>query len=704
MKRILDRSTTRILTAASSLAFSGLLGCGGGETPTSGSASGPVPRSATALAFTTQPSASTGGSAISPAVTVSLVDVNGQLVSNATNAVTITLVAPTGAHLGGTTVATATNGLASFATLSVDKVGTNYQLVASATGFASATSAPFSVSPGPAAASTFSTLPSSVIAGQGASFAVTLTDLGGNVATGASNTVTLGLVPNTGAVGATLSGTLSASAIQGVASFNSVVIDKPGGGYQVTATAAGAGTAVSPAFAVGTPIIPVASLALSSASSMLADVDTMPLTVVAKAANGSVIANPAVAYSTSSAAIATIDSGRVIAHAPGKVTVTASANGVQASITLDVFLGRGVRIQEFSGIDSVVESYMRTYQVPGASVAVMKDGQLLMARAYGYADTLTKRVVVPQNLFRIGSLSKQITGVAALRLVQDGKLALTDRPWAVLSNLPVLNGEHEDPRLVQATLLQTMQQSAGWNTSRDVDYRVWQGTWQDHVFDPDSLFRYGRGIALAANPGTGFSYTNYNAQAVGRLIEKATGQSYEPFVRSAILGPMGITDMQFGNTSLSQRLPTEVRYYDPTYDVDNDAGAMENWDAAGRWLASSVDLMRFVAGIEGLAGHPAVLTPATVIQMTAPPAYAPSASAYYACFWEILKVGSAATWYHGGAPAGAYAYIERRYNGVSYVMLINKAHTTEPYLETDIGNAVDGVKSWPTRNLFPLFP
>lgn len=132
---------------------------------------------------------------------------------------------------------------------------------------------------------------------------------------------------------------------------------------------------------------------------------------------------------------------------------------------------------------------------------------------------------------------------------------------------------------------------------------------------------------------------------------------------------------------------------------------MENWDAAGRWLASSVDMMRFVAGIEGLAGHPALLAPATVAQMTAPPAYAPTALAYYACFWQIQKVGSTtATWYHDGAPVGAYAYVQRRFDGVSFVVLINKAHTTEAPVETVLINAMSRVSNWPTRDLFPLFP
>ena len=77
--------------------------------------------------------------------------------------------------------------------------------------------------------------------------------------------------------------------------------------------------------------------------------------------------------------------------------------------------------------DQVISDFMRTYSIPGGAVAVMRDGRLIYARGFGYADVENKTPVQPDALFRIASVSKTLSSAAIMKLVEEGKLKLDDR-------------------------------------------------------------------------------------------------------------------------------------------------------------------------------------------------------------------------------------------------------------------------------------
>jgi hypothetical protein len=81
--------------------------------------------------------------------------------------------------------------------------------------------------------------------------------------------------------------------------------------------------------------------------------------------------------------------------------------------------------------DEAITSLMKHNQVPGGAVAVIDNGKLVLGRGYGSSDTGNTLIAHPDSLFRIASLSKQITSAAILTLVQDNKLSLTDKPFAM---------------------------------------------------------------------------------------------------------------------------------------------------------------------------------------------------------------------------------------------------------------------------------
>jgi hypothetical protein len=225
-----------------------------------------------------QPSNTVAGAAISPAVQVTALDPAGNLVPGFTGNVTMSLgTNPGGSTLGGTTTVAAVNGVASFATLTLDKTGTGYRLTGTATGLSTATSSAFSITPGTATQLVFGTEPSTTVANHQISPAVKLRALDalGNLATGFSGAVAVAFGNNPG--GSTLTGTTSVPAVSGVATFF-LSLDKTGTAYTLTASASasGLGQVTSTAFDIipgtatqltftGQPSTTVAGAAISPA-------------------------------------------------------------------------------------------------------------------------------------------------------------------------------------------------------------------------------------------------------------------------------------------------------------------------------------------------------------------------------------------------------------------------------------------------------
>lgn len=209
--------------------------------------------SATQLMFTIQPSKTTATAVITPAVEVTARDSVGNAASGFTGNVTVTITPGTGtagATLGGTRTVPAISGVATFSSLSVDKVGTGYTLSATSGNLTTAVSLPFNITVGAASQLVFTMEPTATTAGTAISPAVQVTalDAGGNIATGFTGTVTMAF--GTNPAGGTLSGTKAVSAVAGVASFSNLSVNLSASGYTLAASASGLTGAASTAFTV----------------------------------------------------------------------------------------------------------------------------------------------------------------------------------------------------------------------------------------------------------------------------------------------------------------------------------------------------------------------------------------------------------------------------------------------------------------------
>lgn len=383
-------------------------------------------------------------------------------------------------------------------------------------------------------------------------------------------------------------------------------------------------------------------------------------------------------------------------------------------------------------IDHAIKGLMRKYEIPGGTVAVMKDGRLVYAAAYGYADKALKGKAKPGTLFRIASVSKTITAVATLKLVQEGKLSLDERVLEVLDDLRPFDGDTPDPRLGTITVRDLLRHSGGWVTAEAGDpqfasLQIAQALGTPSPPDARTVIRFMMGQPLQRTPGTFYSYSNFGYNLLGRILEKRTAQTYEDHILSKVLLPAGVHRMKIGATLKEQRADGEGAYHanagEPLLDsvypsLGQVPEAYGGWchavlDSHGGWIASGMDLMRFVRVVEGSGGQSKLLSDEMLAQMTAYqglPGTGQSPEKYYALGWNVEFPGTAREeWSHTGALSGSNAtLLVRRADGISYAVLFNS-------LPAEIGTffnefmpgmraAVESVPKWPDKDLFSKYP
>src|SRR2546425_1254993 len=207
-----------------------------------------TPGAATQLGFGTQPSTTVAGQQITPAVKVRALDAFGNVATGFTGAVAIALGSnPSGSTLSGTTPVAAVSGVATFS-VSLNKAGTGYTLTTSASGFTPVTSSAFDITPGTATQFAFTQQPSATVAGATISPAgpVTGGQPGGNPVPTFTGSITVALGNNPG--GSPLGGTTPVAAVNGVATFVDLSLNKTGTGYTLTASTSGFTPGTSTAF------------------------------------------------------------------------------------------------------------------------------------------------------------------------------------------------------------------------------------------------------------------------------------------------------------------------------------------------------------------------------------------------------------------------------------------------------------------------
>ncbi len=350
-------------------------------------------------------------------------------------------------------------------------------------------------------------------------------------------------------------------------------------------------------------------------------------------------------------------------------------------------------------LDDLMTTFLREQQPPGAAIAVANPSKVLYARGFGWADKDQQRPVQPEALFRIASISKPLTAVAVMQLVEQGRIGLDDRFLDVVPVEPfVACGQSLDPRMKSITIRHLLQHTAGWDRDQSFDpigrpREISAALGLDGPPSPTDVMRYSLGLPLDFDPGTRYVYANVDYLCLGRLIEHSTGLTYVDAMQQRVLQPLGITRMSLGRAQESELAADEVRYYDrhsrrgkclyaPHIDEEvpivYGAENLQGYEAHGGWIASAIDLAQFASAFADPQRCP-LLKPDMIATMWSRPAGAAGQEAdgtpkpfYYGCGWSVRPVdGGGVNAWHTGRIAGTSTLMVRRHDGLSWAVLFN---------------------------------
>jgi CubicO group peptidase (beta-lactamase class C family) len=238
--------------------------------------------------------------------------------------------------------------------------------------------------------------------------------------------------------------------------------------------------------------------------------------------------------------------------------------------------------------DATVPANLAKYNVPGATVAVVKDGELVLAKGYGFSDIENATPVdAERTLFHIGSITKLFTWTAVMQLVAEGRIDLDTDVNTYLTDITIPDTYPGEP----ITMRHLMTHTAGFE---DAERHIWAASPDEVVTFRD----YCRANipARVRLPGSVSSYSNYGTTLAAVVVEDVTGIPFEEYLASYILDPLGMN-----RTSIAADLPPELAadlaqgytYGGPQNDPIPDSIYVIG--PAGTITSSAPDMARFLA-------------------------------------------------------------------------------------------------------------
>ena len=184
--------------------------------------------------------------------------------------------------------------------------------------------------------------------------------------------------------------------------------------------------------------------------------------------------------------------------------------------------------------DSLVYTYLAESRAPSVAFAVIRGNDTLAFGAHGLADIAAWRAPTASTIYEIGSITKQFTSSAIMRLVDQGKLKLDDDLSKYVPQFP-LQGKH-------VSIRQLLNHTSGihsYTSSPD-----WQKTWNTEL-SPDAIVKFVAADTFDFAPGAAYRYNNTGYVLLGMVIEKVTGQKYARYLDEQFFKPLGLRQTSY---------------------------------------------------------------------------------------------------------------------------------------------------------------
>lgn len=265
-------------------------------------------------------------------------------------------------------------------------------------------------------------------------------------------------------------------------------------------------------------------------------------------------------------------------------------------------------------LDERVPALMEKHGVPGVAVALVAEGRPVLVRGYGLADRARMEPVIPDTVFRVGSIAKPVTAWGVMRLVERGEVDLDAPVDASLSRWRIPPSPFGTDGV---TVRRLLSHTAGVGLPTVPHY----GPEEPLPSLEEALAGApgaGDPVRLVAPPGSGFRYSGGGYAVLQLLVEEASGRPFEDFMREEVLAPLGMRSSTFDAAGPTGR--TAARGYDA--EGTPVPGYRYAATAAAGLSTSAADLGAFLAAmLPGPGGEPrgrGVLSPETLDEMLLP--------------------------------------------------------------------------------------
>jgi CubicO group peptidase (beta-lactamase class C family) len=383
----------------------------------------------------------------------------------------------------------------------------------------------------------------------------------------------------------------------------------------------------------------------------------------------------------------------------------------------------GRALPGLEALDGIVTPILHAHGVPGGAIAITHGGALKLARGYGYADLQTQAPMRPDTFVALASVSKVLTAQTILKLVERGRLQLSDRVFGYFRELQPPPGMREDPRLAEITIEMCLHHTGGWDRKTSGDPSGWgprisRALRLDRPPAPLEMIRYMKGVPLDFPPGTRQVYSNFGFVLLGGVIAAITKQPYPEAIRQIALQPMGATGLRL-DAEPPQYNPGEAHRYIAGTEHPVPGGNPRMVMASGGWQANCVDMARVMTAIDGSRTGAPFLGPAMFQAMLEPaPGITPASPDHWMGLgWDMVQSfpdpanagGKRYSWGKDGGLGGIETYVEHLAIGANFVMLFNSsvpqgdANGALALIKPKVIDFVRQVKAWPDGDLFQGF-
>ncbi len=373
-----------------------------------------------------------------------------------------------------------------------------------------------------------------------------------------------------------------------------------------------------------------------------------------------------------------------------------------AALLAAVVLGLGATVPAVAvvtagpdgAVEAVIDRRMPSSGAPGLAYAIVADGRITAAGARGVVRAGGDEVVGPDTPFPTGSISKSVTALAVMQLVEAGQVALDT---GVSEYLDDFSGRASGV----ITVRQLLSHTSGFTTLQGNTSHT------DVTGGRDELAHRVTGLAEvvpAHAPDEGWEYSNANYLVLGRLVEVVSGEAYQDYVASNILRPVGMDDSFVSDGEVHEAVATGHRPWFGTKRPLPDSRTARGMAPAGGLVASATDLARYLLVM--MNGEDDVLSAEGKALMMRP---AGAASPFYGLGW-FVDDGNGSVWHSGSVPGAESLATLVPSDGRGAVVLVNAGsgvgfgETGElmgGVIATAVGldEAAQGSR-WPQRTLF----